>query len=177
MQLKGGSLLAILDLADRQADGRRRLLAELPEEVRRAVAEGLLASAWYPASLVESFLLAGTRLFGERFCHDAGRHLADFGTQGAYKAVLRDGPLKTLEGVRRLWHQYCDQGEVTIEPRGDGEAEVAISSFGASRPLCERFVGYIERLVELSGGRSPEVTRTGRALEPGGTDRWRVRWS
>jgi len=179
MRLKGTSVVGILDYVGihHGEEGRRQLIAALPSAEREQVEAGVLSSAWYPASLAETLLKTAEAHFKDPgFSAGAGRHLADFGTQGVYKAMLKDGgPSKTLKTLPTMWHVYCERGDISIDFPTETECVMTVTEFPASAPLCRRLAGYFQRLVELSGGADVRVVPPTN-LRDGEPLNWRLSW-
>jgi hypothetical protein len=179
MKLKGTSVVAILDYVEAKhgEEARQQLVAALPQSEREQVETGVLSSAWISASLVETLLTTGEALFRDPgFSAGAGRHLAEFGTKGVYKAMLKDGgPSKTLKTLPTMWHVYCERGDISVDFPSDTECVMTVTQFPASAPLCRRLAGYFQRLVELSGGVGVNVVPPINAKE-GDPLNWRLTW-
>jgi hypothetical protein len=139
------------------AEGLRAILDGLEPDDRAAIEGGILASAWYPFSLL-------LRLMRETGRYDAGRtaHLyrqmgsasADYSLTTIYRIFFKIGsPQFTLARAARVFGSYYDTGRMEAIVNEKGHTLLELSDFGEPAPeFCERLWGWMERTITLIAG-------------------------
>jgi hypothetical protein len=140
------------------SDAVRRVAAELPAEERAAVEAGLLASTWYPFSLLLNLSRAIEKHFGRdvpRIQHEMGRASADYALTIVYKLFFRiASPQFILSRAASLFRNYYTTGELRVVVAETGHAVLELGGFEEPpREMCPRLGGFYERTIELAGGK------------------------
>jgi uncharacterized protein (TIGR02265 family) len=165
-KVKGTLLIARMKYVRSRGDvDAERVLKRLSAEDQVLLRGMLLPSSWYPAGALlrlemtaAAILSKGDRrqLFMEMGRFTASTNLAP---AGMHRPFVREGdPHFLLENVPRLYSSQHSTGHRTHERTGPTSA--AIRHFDTEQPDsddCLTVAGWLERAVEISGGRVPMV--------------------
>lgn len=144
------------------ADAVARVLAELPDEDRKLLAD-VQAIGWYPVEPILRYHHALDRVFGRgdlAVCTAAGRFSATWSMNTILKVFVRfKSPSWLVDKATRVWARYHDTGrwEVTGEgpQRVTGElVEYAVRDLA----FCARLRGWLQGAIEATGGKNASVT-------------------
>jgi hypothetical protein len=166
-RIKGTLLVSRMKYLRSQGGGAvAAVLERLPAEDREAL-DGLLllTSAWYPAGLLKRLDTAITAALanGERSAMllDLGQHSANvnLGPGGVLRPFLRvDDPHGLLREVPRIHSFQHGAGLRTYERIGERAAVLrTLASDGFVGDDCLTTVGWLQRAIELAGGRDVQV--------------------
>jgi len=147
-------------------DGHRRWLESLTPEARKIFTANILISKWYPAP--EAYAQpteAMCRLFygGEvRGAWELGRYSADYALKGVYKAFVKSPVVTVTVGHASLiLPNYFQPATIEIKSLEQQRAVLRLTRFESSTHYIEyRIGGWIERAVEIDGGREVKVDIT-----------------
>ncbi len=119
---------------------------------------GLLASSWYPMESFLRFMQEAKRQLGAgepQVVRNMGRASCDYGVTGVYKIFFKLGsPEFLISKSPRVYSSYYDSGRLTVTESRDGRAVAEITGLDGGAPeFCERMLGWMERTVELAGGK------------------------
>jgi hypothetical protein len=167
----------------------RRLSPAEREGVLRALDPALLPlidapvdpGAWVPASaltgLMEACAAAGAEAPAAVY-RRLGRQSCDDTLTSIYRLMSRLArPEFILRRAVRVWGDFYDRGEFEVLETSPESGAVRVTGAGFPHPaLCHRISGWIERAVELSGGREVEVEHPVCTFERGEAEEWRARW-
>jgi uncharacterized protein (TIGR02265 family) len=172
-KVKGTLLAARLSYLRAQGTASaERVLRRLSEEDRRLLAGALLPGDWYPAGVLQRLenTIAALLAQGERhrLYLDMGRFSAEttLGPGGVHRRYLREGdPQFLLSHVPVLYGTQHDTGRRDYVQTGPRSGVLrTLEAEETSLDDCLTTVGWLERGVELSGGRAVKVVeRTCRA--------------
>ncbi len=138
--------------------------------------------AWYPAAVLVRLMEACAAALPqdpEETYWRMGRQSCDDTLTAVYRLMSRfSNPEFILRRAVRLWNDYYDRGEFEVLETLPESGAVRVTGAGFSHPaLCRRIGGWIERAVEITGGREVEVEHPACALADGGeAEEWRARW-
>lgn len=126
---------------------------------QRSVLAGVSAVGWYPILLFSDLLESVDQVCGYgdlKLMHKIGRHEAECDYNRILRLFLRVVHPTTVAKISgRLWSQFQDTGDWTFEKTSSYSMTGTLDGWvGATRPLCMELAGYLERLVEFSGGQS-----------------------
>lgn len=138
-----------------------RIVAELSPEERQSM-EGLLASAWYPLPLlVKVMRLARAQLGAQApdIVRDIGRASADYGLKGIYKIFFKVGtPSFIISKAPTVMKTYYSTGRAYTTVNEEKHAGMEMVDLEDPAPeVCERLEGWMQRTIQLSGGKSVRV--------------------
>jgi hypothetical protein len=166
-QVKGSALASRVlwvELSHGSA-GVARMIKQCSPELRGFIEDGIAKATWYP---FEQFIELNTvidRLFGKgdlALVKELGRAGADMNLTTIYRLFYKLGSVHWILGRGvRLWSAHYDSGFCEISPRGGKAAEIRIRGFATPHPAhCLSVLGWIERSIELSGGKRTVVKET-----------------
>ncbi len=183
VRAKGTTLIATLrHLQDRYGpEAVEKCAAGLPESMRLQVRNGLLASTWYLFSDLLTLMRAAEREYGSRepkILWNIGRASADYGLNSIYRVFMKVGsPQFIINKAMTVFPNYYDQGDfktLKVEP---GYALGELSKFPEpAAELCTRILGFFERMLELTGVGSIELTHPECVAKGGKVCRYEGRW-
>ncbi|HPR62673.1 MAG TPA: hypothetical protein PK014_00495 [Thermoanaerobaculia bacterium] len=145
--------------------GYEAFLKTLPEDIQKVLARPILTSEFYPSDIIVGIMDAYVKqgdLDAAKVFHDMGRVSADEGFTGIYKIFLKVGsPAMMIRQAPLIFKSYYSQGKMEAEVVSKNDANVKITGAEFGHPaLCTRITGFIERTMELSGGKSVRLTHT-----------------
>ncbi len=166
MQVKGAAVLTIpLFIKARFGDpGLQRWLARLSEPARAVYANSVLASNWYP---LDEILIAPTSTMCDLFYDgrvqgavDQGRFSAEHALRGIYKIFVKFGSTEGLVSrASTILPTYYQPSAMQVVDRSAGAVRLRITEFERPHTVVEhRIKGWMERALEISGVRAPQVT-------------------
>jgi hypothetical protein len=138
--------------------GTGAVLDRLDPEDRDLVRSGLLDSVWYPMPLLLRLMRAAAQVHGggePELARQMGRASAESGVRGVYKVFFKVGSPQFIIGrASRVFASYYDTGEIRLVESRAGRAVLDLVGFEGSPEFCQRIQGWMERTVELAGGRN-----------------------
>jgi hypothetical protein len=163
-----------------ESRGRERTLRaydSLPEELRDHLDPqrehfGLLASTWYPASIVSGMLEAIT--FGlapdERaaLLRDGVHHAIGVTLTGVYKVLFQTlvTPERHAKYAQKIWNQYYNTGTVVGEMLEANRSQQIVTDWPGHHPLlCELSISSLTVFHEHMGCKNVRVRRTSCVLD------------
>src|SRR5262245_56850361 len=140
------------------AAGVDRLLAQCSPDLRTVIEGRVDKARWYPFEQFVELNLTIDRLFGRgdlSLVKTLGRFGADANLTTIYRLFFKVGSVHWILGRGvRLWSAHYDTGTCDIATRGQKQAVIRIRDFATPhRAHCLSVIGWIERSVELSGGK------------------------
>ena len=165
-RIKGGVLISRLNML-RQHGGQVRVdevLRRLPPEDQAVLRKMILPIAWYPLELnlrLDSAIAEALSPEDKRRAFiDMGRASAEEALHGAQHVFVRPGdPQFLLSQAPQIYRFYYAVGSRTYERTGPNAA--VLRTFGADNVTetdCLTIIGWHERAIELSGGRSVKAS-------------------
>lgn len=154
---------------------------KLPEEVKNFLQKPILDSSFYPASYLESIneaIISSTEPGADKIYKEIGRFSADAGYHGIYKLLFAVASTKFMVGrAPQVWKTYYSQGILKMEIKEGNNAQILLFDSGIRhRSLCLRIEGFMERVVELTGGKNPKTTHL-KCFEKGNdVEEWLLSW-
>jgi hypothetical protein len=159
-QVKGTAVVAsVRYLTERFGeDALKRVFRFLPEEDRRVLEQGLLASSWYPMPLFLRFMQEAEqqlRAQEPEVIRQMGAASADYGIKGVYKIFFKVGsPEFIISRAARVFSSYYDTGRIDVVEAARGRAVLDLTGFLGAPQFCDRIRGWMERTVSLAGARN-----------------------
>ncbi len=160
MKVKGTSFKSALSFV-KQKFGEDKLalvLAGLETSDRALLSKTILVSDWYPFRLYGNFLTALDKTLGKgdgKLSRECGRFDAEFDLNTVYKAFYKmTSPQFIIGNAPLVWKAYFNAGRVEIDKHGTQGINFRIRDTDEYAPMvCREMEGWLERTVELSGGR------------------------
>jgi len=144
------------------AAGIDRLVRQSSPEVREGVERGFAKAKWYPFEQFVELNETIDRLFGRGdlgLVKQLGRYSADANLTTIYRLFFKVGSVQWILGrAVRLWGAHYDAGYFEVATRGNRAAVLRLRGFPTPhRVHCLAVGGFVERSLELSGGKRPIV--------------------
>ncbi len=184
-KVKGTLLIARMKyLRAKGVDSAERVLRRLSEEDRHVLAEVILPSSWYPAGVLLRLetTIAALLAHGDRhqLFRDMGRFSAEtnLGQAGVQRAYLREGdPQFLLRHVPQMYGALHDTGRREYIQTGERSAVLrTLAAEEARVDDCLTTIGWLERGVELSGGRAVRVVEQECRARGGASCEYHCEW-
>jgi uncharacterized protein (TIGR02265 family) len=165
-KVKGTLLLSRMKYLRAQGeDSAARILRRLSEDDRRVLAERILPSTWYEAGVLQRLetTIAALLARGDRqhLFREMGRFSAEtnLGPAGVQRPYLRESdPQFLLRQVPQMYGAQHDTGRREYVQTGERSAVLrTLDAEETSLDDCLTTVGWLERGIELSGGRAVQV--------------------
>lgn len=168
-KVKGTLLLARLKYVEAQgAEKTGRVLRHLSKADQAALQGIVLQSGWYPADLLLRLELTAAAILSNgdrtRLFLDMGRFTAskNLGPTGAQRPFVREGdPQRLLADVPRMYSSQHSSGRREYERASERVA--LVRTLGDEEVLaedCLTTVGWLQRAIEICGGRGASVVET-----------------
>lgn len=139
-----------------------QVVNDLSPEGQKLFGGVVLTSGWYEFSLllelmkkVEAKLPRGAR----PLAWEMGRYSAESGIKTVYKIFFRVADVGfILKRASNIFSNYYDSGVMTVENQERNGASVVVRGFDQPCPyFCDRVLGWVERLLELTGVKNVRV--------------------
>lgn len=148
----------------------------IPEEAN--VYKTALAFSWYPSRIVaQLYKKAANALFpnDNDGLRKVGRLSAYYDLKGVYKIMVRVATIPFIIGqASKLWSVYWSQGRAFVEnDREKNKSHYILKEFiDLPKVFRETMCGYIQTVVEITGGKNVKVVNNQGMDEI----RWTVTW-
>ena len=164
-KIKGVALLSRLAVVKERygEDGLKAVLANMKSQNRELLGS-VIPSSWYDGEIYVDFNQAIQKTLGKKdpdVMEHIGEMSADAGLTGIYSSRLKAGDVRqTLSRASILWKSFHDTGEPIVELEPDrNQAIFRIADYELPHPeSCRNLVGWVRRMIELSGGKNARVT-------------------
>jgi hypothetical protein len=148
--------------------GVRRVKEALTPEHRAAIDRKVMPHEWVPFDLVIDLSVEIDRLYGKgdlALCREMGRYASKVNLPTLYRIFYALGsPAFIISRAVRVWDVHYDSGRISadIERTSPTErATLTLREFATPhRAHCLSVLGWVERSVELSGGRVIDAAET-----------------
>jgi hypothetical protein len=168
VEVKGTAIITIpLFIKDRFGEGGlAQWIDALTPEVRKVYPASVLVSSWYP---LKEFLIEPLRRMCDLFyagdlkgARESGRFSADYSLKGIYKIFVKLGsPEFMLRRAGTILPIYYTPSEMTVVECRKGQGIMQITQFPDMDQVLEiRIAGWMERAIEISGGKQPNIKIT-----------------
>jgi len=174
MKVKGTAIITVpLFVKERFGHGGfNQWLNALTPDARKVYQASVLTSNWYP---LKEALIEPLRKMCDLFyagdlkgAGESGRFSADYSLKGIYKIFVKLGSPESM--VRRaggILPLYYTPSEMKVVESRKGQGIMQITNFPDMDQVLEvRIAGWMERAVEISGGKQPNIKIT-RSLTAG----------
>lgn len=185
MKVKGTALAFLPTfIKDQFGEGKyKEWLESLPDESRGIYSSKILASQWYP--LEEAFTVPLKKTCDNFYNGDPksawriGRYSADYGLQGVYKLLVRLGSPEALaKRAGSVMEKYYDPSSIECVEAVKNRAVLRVTHFPDWNKHIEyRIGGYMERGIEISGGKNPSVDITSSMTRGNKYTEYNIAWS
>ena len=154
---------------------------KLPADLQTFLSKPILSSKFYPVDLLTGIAEGfATYIGGDPFqiYHDIGRTSAEEGASGIYKLFFMvSSPTGMLKTAGLVYKSYYSMGDMKAESTGKTGARIRILNSGIHHvSLCHRLSGFIERTMELTGGKRVIVSHPKCFTRGDSTEEWEGGW-
>jgi len=174
MEVKGAAIITVpLFIKGRFGEGGlSQWVNALTPEARKVYPASVLVSSWYP---LKEFLIEPIRKMCDLFyagdlkgARESGRFSADYSLKGIYKIFVKLGsPEFMLRRAGTILPIYYTPSEMKVVECRKGQGIMQITKFqNMDQALEIRIAGWMERAIEISGGKQPNIKIT-RSLTAG----------
>ncbi|MEP6862687.1 MAG: hypothetical protein ABJE66_18830 [Deltaproteobacteria bacterium] len=144
------------------AAGIDKLVRQSSSAVREGIERGFAKAKWYPFEDFVELNETIDRLFGRGdlgLVKLLGRYSAEANLTTIYRLFFKVGSVQWILGrAVRLWGAHYDAGYFEVATRGNRAAVLRLRGFPTPhRVHCLSVGGFVERSLELSGGKRPIV--------------------
>lgn len=168
MEVKGAAIITIpFFIKDRFGEGGlNQWVNALTPEARKVYPASVLVSSWYP---LKEFLIEPIRRMCDFFyagdlkgARESGRFSADYSLKGIYKIFVKLGsPEFMLRRAGTILPLYYTPSEMKVVECRKGQGIMQITRFQSMDQALEiRIAGWMERAIEISGGKQPNIKIT-----------------
>lgn len=144
------------------ADAWPKVLAKLKPEDSKTV-ESIVAVGWYDTYLFARLLRVVDSTLGHGdlgLLKDVGRYDAECDYNRVLRLLLRViSPSSIFTGHARLWRHFQDKGDWNFK-HGKLNTAGTLSGWAVDAALCVELAGYLERMVEFTGGKNVSLGHT-----------------
>ena len=165
------------DLTDEQ---KRALYAALPPEPSQRFQQTILSTETIPVHLLNRVTEEAARIKGEpleSFARRAGREAAADAVRGIYRffaMVLT--PAALLSKAGNMWSSIYNVGELRVTDQTATSARISLLDFPSEAAGCLRFMGWMERLAEMTGAKDVQIEKTKCFSRGDAHCEWQLRW-
>jgi hypothetical protein len=186
-KVKGSTIRPRLDYVQQKGGDLAKVLERVNPDFAQEVKKGILLNVWYDLNGYLEFCRSIDQVLGKNdlaMVWEMGRFSAEYAFKGIYKMFYKIGaPEWIMKMGLSVWKQYYDTGQARVvsekAPRGK-QARVCIEGFeftGSLSPVFWHAVGgWIERSLELSGGKNSRVSQVEKHLFPKSSHEFLAQW-
>ena len=184
MKVKGSALRSTLNFIREHHPPEQveKMLQHLKPEHKKLLERPILVSDWHEAVILVDLMKAVPTVTGEdgrSLWHRIGRQSADDGLNTVYKVFFRLGsPSYILKRGLQLWNNYYSDGVMVVENITDQGADVRLTKNAfPDECMCIRITGWMERSIELSGGKGVRIAHKTCVHRGDAECTWRGDWA
>ena len=174
VEVKGTAIVTVpLFIKERFSEGGlNQWINALTPEARKVYQTSALVSSWYP---LKELLIEPLRKMCALFyagdlkgAKESGRFSADYSLKGIYKIFVKlSSPEFIVRRAGSILPMYYTPSEMKVVESRKGQGIVQITKFPDMDQVLEiRIAGWMERALEISGGKQPNIRIT-RSLTAG----------
>ena len=139
----------------------KKVLKKLDERDRKNL-DTLLIGKWYLFDTYVNMLKIIDRLYGKGdmgLTREMGKFSAEHGLKRIYRFFYKVGsPNFIISRAVKIWGSYYDAGRLEIVKNKKGDLVLQIHDWPEpNRHHCKRVEGWIERSIEMSGGKNVKI--------------------
>lgn len=180
MKVKGSMMMFVVKGV--RAAGVEHFDALLDDEDRVFLTQRILPINWYPFDSYKRLfdgLVTVVARGNPQTIRQWGRDYGSAILQGVYQSTISPGdPFRSLKNYEQRFSSFYDFGKLEVTDTGPGTAELEIRDFEPSwESIYTMIDGWLERTVELAGGKSPRVGFKARSWAGDPATVYRISWS
>jgi len=154
---------------------------KVPEEVKNFLDKTILDSSFYPASwlvAINEAIISPKDPEAVKIYKEIGRFSGDSAYHGIYKLLFMVSSTKFMVSrAPQVWKTYYSQGTLKMEGKEGNNAQIFIFNSGIDHiSLCLRIEGFMERIIELTGGKNPKCNHLKCFNKGFDVEEWLISW-
>ncbi len=158
-----------------------RLIEGLAVEHAALLKGPVLLGNWYPLDLLIGLIIAAegkVAVPSKSLAWELGRYSADTGLKGIYKIFFKMADVGfIIKRAPQVFANYYDSGKMQVLDSEPHKAILRIAEFDQpSAVLCDRILGWMERTVEMTGGKGVVMTHPSCAARGDAFCEYRGEW-
>ena len=165
MNVKGSAIISTLEyIKDKYGDAiLEKIKAKLSQEERDIVEGAIVQPTWYPFSIYINLTKYMDMICGVgdlTLAKEIGRWAADHDLKTIYRVFYMLGsPQFIIKKASSVFATYFDEGSFNVVSEGKGQVTVELVDFPVEADLVfiQRITGFMEKTLELSGGKEPKA--------------------
>jgi hypothetical protein len=184
MNVKGSAIRSTMTFMRENfpPEGAEFILGTLEGEDRALLTRPIPLAGWFDAGILVRLMTAMTKGTHEpplKLYHRLGRQSCDDGLDMMFRIFVRmRSPSFLLKHLPEVWHNYYDAGQMILLGSDKTHAHLRLVDTRLESPaLCVRIAGWMERAVELSGGKEPKVRHSTCVHQGQAVCEWMADWA
>ena len=183
MRVKGSALRSSMNFLRENfpPEAVDHVLDQLSEEKRGMLMHPIPSSEWFAADILYDLMQAMTTATHERpekLFNRLGRQSCDDSLDTVYRVFVKmRSPAFLLKHVSQVWHNFYDEGQMILLSSTLKSAHLRLQEARIPNPaMCVRITGWMERAVDLSGGKESRIAHTQCVHHGGPFCEWQAEW-
>ena len=184
MKIKGSAIISTIDYIKIHfgEEGKKEIFERLPEEEQEIVNQTVFSTMWYPFSIFINLNQFTDSKFGKgdlELVRIMGAYGAEHDLKTIYKLFYRiTSPQFILKRASQVFSTYYDQGHLQVLDSSSDWALIELSDFpGITEVYLQRISGWMEKTVELSGGKHPKVVAMRKSKNGNSVVEFKATWT
>lgn len=182
LKVKGTAVRSTLNyMKDALGDHLKEFVNTLPQEHKVFFEKPIITSDFYPvmpfAQICEGYAHFLREDPWEVYLR-LGRASADYGLKTVYRIFLKLGSVQyILSKAPLIWNNYYSEGKMEVVESSKVSGILRITNLTMPHlAICGRVTGWMERTVELSGGKTPRLSHSQCTLKNQPYEKWEAHW-
>ncbi len=183
MKIKGSAIISTINYIKIHfgEEGKNEVFARLPEEELNIVNQAVFSSKWYPFSIFINLNQFTDSIFGKgdlELVRIMGAFGAEHDLKTIYKIFYKIGsPQFILKRASQVFSTYYDQGNMQALESSSDYGLIELSEFpDITEVYLQRVSGWMEKTIELSGGKHPKVVTLRRSKNGKSVVEFKATW-
>lgn len=184
LEIKGLALKSTINYIKMKLDSEnfQRFSNILSENSKNLLNSTILSSKWYDASLLVEIMSKIPEILKRNPTEvwwEMGRHSCEDGLNTVYKIFYKLGsPEFIIKRASQVFSNYYSEGNFFVVSHSLSNAHVQIKDVNFPHPcICTRISGWMERAIELSGGKNVLVKHSLCIFQKGIFEEWKATWT
>ena len=164
LEIKGSILLGCRGFVEERFGPARwtQVQEALAPEPRAVMSAKIFPGNWYAFPILLEVMRTAKRILAPRqpfFYRDMGRFSADFAVNRFYRFLMTfTSTERVLRRAPGIWPSFYRPGRMVVLEATSNSGRLRLEDFPHdSSEFCERIMGWMERIVELTGGRNCQM--------------------
>lgn len=183
LQIKGTALKSTLNYIKIKLneEERKKFKTILSELSRNIFDNPILSGNWYDINLLVEIMSKVVEIIKrdpKEVWWEMGRHSCDDGLSTVYKIFYKLGnPEFIIKRAGHVWNNYYTEGEFFVVSHSFNSAHIKIKNISFPHIcICTRISGWMERAMELSGGRNVVLKHSLCKFQGSELEEWKASW-